>query len=223
MKVFSTDPFRIFYDLKGKLTVIAARPYIDSSCFMLDIINNNIGKKLYFNLESTMTKIKDKILVNDVELITSAIMIEDLKMMVEAMSTYNLSFVLIDYLQLIRTRKEFDNFVEEQSYVIAELKSIATEFNVSVIVLSTLPKYIDQREDKHPNLQDVKSNVRTTADVILFLCNNNLFTELIVAKNYNERLGNTRLSFDNQNSSFEFLETSEENLKFMNLFNENYY
>ena len=223
MKVNSTDPFKIFYDLRGKLTVIGARPGIGKSSFLLDIINNNVGRKLYFNLDTNRNSLKDLVLVDDVEIVTAPIMIEDIRKMCEAMSTYKLSFVLIDYLQLIGTRKTFNSFVEKQFFIISELKNIAVDFNVSVIVLSTLPRYIDQREDKQPNLQDVKTYVRLNADVIMFLYKNNFLTELIVAKNYNERLGNTRLSYDKHTHSFNFFGSSEDRLSFMNIFNENYY
>ena len=223
MVISSTDPFKVFNDLKGKLTVISSRPGVGSSYFMVDIINNCKGRKVIFNLESTKSLFKEGIPADTTEFIISHIMIEEIRKMCEAMSKHNLSFVLIDYFQLLGTERVFDNFVEKQTFIVKELKSIAVDFNVSVIVLSMLPKYIDQREDKIPRLNDVKTYVRFTADVILFLCKDNFLPELIVAKNYNERLSNIRLGFDNRGHSFRFLGSSEERLSFMSTFNENYY
>ena len=223
MKSGLTEPFKMFNDLKGKFTVIAARPEVENSYFMLDIINNCVGRKLYFNLKSERELLKDRIKVNDVELITVPITIEDINIMCEAMINYGLSTVLIDYLELVGTKDKYNNFVAQQLYIVNELKRIAQDYNISVVVLSTLPKYIDQREDKIPRLNDVKTYVRFTADIILFLCKDNFLPELIVAKNYNERLSNIRLSFDNRSHSFRFLGSSEERLSFMSIFNENYY
>lgn len=223
MVISSTDPFKVFNDLKGKLTVIAARPGVESPRFLVDIINNCNGRKVLFNLESAGSLFKDKIPEDAIEFIISPMMIEEIRKMCEAMSKLKLSLVLIDYLQLVGTERIFDNFVEEQTFIVKELKNIAVDFNVSVIVLSMLPKYIDQREDKIPRLNDVKTYVRFTADVILFLCKDNFFPKLIVAKNYNERLSNIRLGFDNRSHSFRFLGSSEERLSFMSIFNENYY
>ena len=216
------DPFRMFNDLRGKLTVIAGRPCVGISFFMQDIINKCKGRKLYFNLCSKRESIEDHIKVNDVEVITIPITIEDIRTTCEAMVNYGLRIVLIDYLQLVKTREKFDSFAEEQSFILKELKKLAVDFNVSVIVLSTLPKRVDHRVDKKPNLLDVKSNMKRNADVIMFLFLH-FFHELIIVQNFNRRLGSMRLTYDDQSASFKFVGTDEEKFEFMNIFNDDKY
>lgn len=218
MKSGLTEPFKMFNDLKGKFTVIAARPDVEDTYFMVDIINNCVGRKLYFNLKSERELLKDRIKVNDVELITVPITIEDINIMCEAMINYGLRTVLIDYLELVGTKDKYNNFVAQQLYIVNELKRIAQDYNISVVVLSTLPRYIDQREDKIPRLNDVKTYIRFKADVLIFLYKENYLTMLNIAKSFNNSFGTIDLHFDIEDKTFIFLGTNGGRLSWKDIF-----
>ncbi len=85
----------------------------------------------------------------------------------------NLGLVVIDYLQLVRgTSKTSEaNRVQEVSEVTQGLKAIAKELNVPVLALSQLSRAVEQREDKRPQLSDLRESgsIEQDADVVMFI------------------------------------------------------
>jgi len=81
----------------------------------------------------------------------------------------NLGLILIDYLQLMRGKG--GNETEITSNISRGLKSIAKEFNVPIIILSQLNRLCEQRENKRPQLSDLRSSgaLEQDADIILFV------------------------------------------------------
>lgn len=72
---------------------------------------------------------------------------------------YNeISLVIIDYLQLIKTTTKFNNRVQEISFITRELKTIAKEFNLPLIVLSQLSRNLESRVNKRPILSDLRDS-----------------------------------------------------------------
>ena len=70
----------------------------------------------------------------------------------------NLGLIVVDYIQLIMGQnKNNENRVQELSAITRGLKAIAKELNIPVIALSQLSRAVEQREDKRPNLADLKS------------------------------------------------------------------
>jgi len=85
----------------------------------------------------------------------------------------NLGLVVIDYLQLMSaaTGAAKDNRVQEISAITRSLKLMAKELNVPVILLSQLSRGIEKRDDKTPQLSDLRESgsIEQDADVIVFL------------------------------------------------------
>ncbi len=93
----------------------------------------------------------------------------------------NLSFLVIDYLQLIRgvSSRSSDSRVQEISEITQGLKAIAKEFNIPVMALSQLSRAVEQREDKRPQLSDLRESgsIEQDADVVAFVYRDSYYLE----------------------------------------------
>lgn len=87
--------------------------------------------------------------------------------------TRGLDLVVVDYLQLMRPAagSKPDNRVLEISMITQGLKAIAKELDVPVIALSQLSRAVEQREDKRPQLADLRESgsIEQDADVVMFV------------------------------------------------------
>jgi replicative DNA helicase len=84
-----------------------------------------------------------------------------------------LGLIVIDYLQLMRTAGDSrpDNRVQEVSEITRGLKAIAKELGVPVLALSQLSRAVEQRDDKRPQLADLRESgsIEQDADVVMFI------------------------------------------------------
>jgi replicative DNA helicase len=86
-----------------------------------------------------------------------------------------IGMVVIDYLQLLqgsqRNASSGDNRVAEVSEITRGLKNLAKELNVPVLALSQLSRAVEQREDKRPQLADLRESgtIEQDADIVLFV------------------------------------------------------
>lgn len=70
----------------------------------------------------------------------------------------NNGLVIIDYLQLMKLNSKLENRVQEISYITRNLKILAKEFNVPIIVLSQLSRNVESRTNKRPMLSDLRES-----------------------------------------------------------------
>ena len=87
--------------------------------------------------------------------------------------THGLSLVVVDYLQLVRGVSAYaqSNRVQEIGEITQGLKAIAKELDVPVLALSQLSRAVEQREDKRPQLSDLRESgtIEQDADVVMFV------------------------------------------------------
>ncbi|MBQ6662438.1 MAG: replicative DNA helicase [Firmicutes bacterium] len=82
---------------------------------------------------------------------------------------HGLDLIIIDYLQLMST--EAENRQQEISKISRQMKLLAREMDCPVIALSQLSRSVEQREDKHPRLSDLRDSgaIEQDADIVMFL------------------------------------------------------
>mgnify|MGYP001117179649 CR=1 FL=1 len=126
----------------------------------------------------------------------------------------NLGLVVIDYLQLMSSTKNYNgNRVVEISDITRNLKIMAKELNVPVITLSQLARGPEQRPDKRPMLSDLRESgsIEQDADIVMFLYRNSYYDktdpnvhscECIVAKNRHGEPGTVPLGWDGEFTRF---------------------
>lgn len=134
-----------------------------------------------------------------------------------ASSETGLSLVIIDYLQLISSGKNYgSNRQQEVSDISRSLKTLALELNVPIIALSQLSRSVETREDKRPVMSDLRESgsIEQDADIVAFLYrddyynkeskteDNNSISELIIGKHRNGPTGTIELLFKKNTSTF---------------------
>ncbi len=84
-----------------------------------------------------------------------------------------LDLLVIDYIQLLQgsARRGSDNRVQEVTEITNQLKALAKELNVPILALSQLSRQVENREDKRPQLSDLRESgsIEQDADVVLFV------------------------------------------------------
>ncbi|MFC7703354.1 replicative DNA helicase [Plastorhodobacter daqingensis] len=93
--------------------------------------------------------------------------------------THGLDVLMIDYLQLVRPATAKDSRVNEVSEITQGLKAIAKELDIPVIALSQLSRQVENREDKRPQLSDLRESgsIEQDADVVMFVYRDEYYKE----------------------------------------------
>jgi len=102
---------------------------------------------------------------------------------------FGLSLVVVDYIQLMRapnSNNRSDNRVQEVSEITQGLKALAKELKVPVLALSQLSRAVESRDDKKPQLSDLRESgsIEQDADVVMFV-----YREAYYLENKQPKLG----------------------------------
>ncbi|NMB74162.1 MAG: replicative DNA helicase [Myxococcales bacterium] len=127
-----------------------------------------------------------------------------------------LALIVMDYLQLGSPPRGMDSREREISEISRSLKALAKELNVPVLALSQLSRKPEGREEKRPQLADLRESgaIEQDADVILFIYRDEIYNpetedkgvaEVIIGKQRNGPTGKVKLRFFNEYTRFESL------------------
>ena len=145
--------------------------------------------------------------------------------------TAGLDCIIVDYLQLVTTGDQYaNNRVQEVSAITMGLKSLAKELQVPVIALSQLSRNVESRDDKRPQLSDLRESgsIEQDADIVMFVYRESYYlgrsepkegteehlkwqeemdltkgmAEVIIGKQRHGPIGTVRLSFDENVTRF---------------------
>lgn len=137
--------------------------------------------------------------------------------------THNIGLIIVDYLQLVRgaNSRRNDNRVQEISEVTQALKALAKDLNVPVIALSQLSRAVESRDDKRPQLSDLRESgaIEQDADAIFFIYRDEYYfqdspdkgvAEVICAKQRNGPTGTAKVKFSSEFTRFDNLDSGYE-------------
>ena len=142
---------------------------------------------------------------------SSAITVNEMKAKLRRVD--NLGLIVIDYLQLISSGRRDLNRVNEISEMTRNLKIMAKELNVPIIVLSQLARSAEKKDDKRPMLSDLRDSgsIEQDADIVLFLYRDSYYNKeaedqrackCIVAKNRHGETNDVNMIWDGQYTRF---------------------
>ena len=221
----------LFFSLEMSSEQLATRLLSEMSKIPSEKIRTgNISKMDFENLLKSSEKIKNlSLFIDDSPALTlSAIRSRSRRLKRKD----GLDLIIIDYLQLIssESRNLNDNRVKEISEITRGLKAIAKEFNIPVIALSQLSRKVEDREEKRPQLADLRESgsIEEDADLVVFLYREEYYlarteppegtekhitwtdkmekihniAEIIVAKNRHGPISRVKLHFNASNTKF---------------------
>lgn len=133
----------------------------------------------------------------------------------------NIGLIIIDYLQIMRPVRASRGDVSREreiAEITRSLKALSKELNVPVVCLSQLNRGPENRQDKRPQLADLRESgaIEQDADLIIFLYREAAYkhtddntAEVIVGKNRNGPIGRTKLYFQDEFTRFDNMEQDE--------------
>lgn len=147
------------------------------------------------------------LIINDDTGITAA------KIRAEARTTDNLGLIVIDFLTLMRSERRFDNRNLEVGAISRELKLLAKELKIPIIVLAQLSRKVSDTDK--PSLGDLRDSgeIEQNADKVIFLWKANEEEDIRgvgIAKNRQGRCGDIQMAFDGEHMRFMELARDQE-------------
>ena len=131
-----------------------------------------------------------------------------------------ISMIVVDYLQLMQGPRGVENRQQEISVISRSLKALEKEIDDPVVALSQLSRAVEQRQDRKPQLSDLRESgaIEQDADVVIFLYRPWVYSqededegkaEIIVAKQRNGPTGKVEATFIKQYARVENLSDQE--------------
>lgn len=130
-----------------------------------------------------------------------------------------LGLLIVDYLQLMSSRRQYESEVQQVTEISRGLKSLAKELNIPILAISQLSRAVEQRDGHKPRLSDLRSSgsIEQDADVVMFIHRDDKinyekakeqnklnYAQLVIAKHRNGPTG--EIDFRIDPDSLRFLE-----------------
>jgi len=234
---------------KSDLVIIAARPAMGKTSFILDMARNiaiNQKNVAFFSLEMSNLQLTARLSsmqsgvglwetrtgrLNDDEfarLSEAYGVLSELNIFIDDAPGANIveirtkarrlfleqgiDIIFIDYLQLIQANTR-EGRVQEVSQISMELKNMARELKIPVIALSQLSRKVEDRNDRMPQLSDLRDSgsIEQDADVVMFIHRDEYYdpdserkgiADIRIAKHRNGPVGNIELAWIKEMASF---------------------
>jgi replicative DNA helicase len=134
-----------------------------------------------------------------------------------AYSRDNIGLIIVDYLQLIKTKNKYQMRYQELADIANSLKFLSRDLDVPIITLAQVNREVEKKADKRPTLADLRESgdIEAAADVVMFIHREDYYkkenniddsvAEIIITKNRNGESGIVRLSFDRRIQKFNCL------------------
>ena len=131
-------------------------------------------------------------------------------------SRHDVRLIVLDYLQLMRGSSRSENRQQEISEISRSLKALARELDVPVIAISQLSRAVETRQDRRPQLSDLRESgaIEQDADLVVLLLREEYYNptpenkgiaEVIIAKQRNGPVGTVKMTFIKEYTRFENL------------------
>ncbi|MEE2971457.1 MAG: replicative DNA helicase [Pseudomonadota bacterium] len=155
--------------------ILAEKAQIQSDQIRKGELNNRDFERL---VHATQTLEKAPFFIDD----TPALTVSALRTRARRLKRqHGLGLIVVDYLQLLQGSaiRRNENRVQEISEITRGLKTLAKELDVPVLALSQLSRAVEQREDKRPQLSDLRESgtIEQDADVVMFLFREEYYLE----------------------------------------------
>ena len=134
---------------------------------------------------------------------------------------HGLGLIIVDYLQLMSTSRNYDNMVNQVTEISRSLKALAKEFDVPVLALSQLSRAVESRGGR-PRLSDLRDSgsIEQDADIVMFMHREDKgkdesektnIVEILIEKHRNGPVGKIDLYFDEKSTTFITIDKANKN------------
>jgi replicative DNA helicase len=195
--------------------LLCSQARVDSQRFRLGFMNDDEERRI---MEATGVLSEAPIYVDD----SPAIKVVEMRSKARRLhNEVGIDLVIVDYMQLVHGGN-FENRVQEISYISRSLKALARELEAPVLAVSQLSRAVEARTPHIPQLADLRESgsIEQDADVVLFIYRDDVYytkeewerrfseeypkgiAEIKVAKHRNGPVGDLKIRFDERTASF---------------------
>jgi replicative DNA helicase len=208
----------LFFSLEMSKKQLSLRTYsmiseVPLSKIRSGLLNDEEVEKITSSYLENADILERMVLVDDVSYLSDIMKI--------AYSMDSIDLIIVDYLQLIKTKNKYQMRYQELADIVNSLKFLSKDLDVPIITLAQVNREVEKKANKRPSLSDLRESgdIEATADVVMFLHREDYYkkenntddsiTEIIVAKNRNGESGIISLGFDKRIQKFSEFSSNE--------------
>jgi replicative DNA helicase len=201
----------LFFSLEMSKKQLSLRTYsmiseVPLSKIRSGLLNDEEVEKITSSYLENADILERMVLVDDVSYLSDIMKI--------AYSMDSIDLIIVDYLQLIKTKNKYQMRYQELADIVNSLKFLSKDLDVPIITLAQVNREVEKKADKRPTLSDLRESgdIEATADVVMFLHREGYYkkdgdvddnvAEVIIAKNRNGESGVVKLRFDRRIQRF---------------------